>query len=677
MKRLVIILGMHRSGTSVAANISQCMGAYLGEDSELLGASQDNPDGHFENMNIVRINDNILHFCDREWYSLEAPVPDYNSPQIKREMEGIKSVIWKLFEKRDMVAVKDPRISLLLPLWDKVLEELGIEVHYIWMFRNPLEVMESLRKRNGYSSKHGLLLWTHYNLSILKYLQKKKYLLINYRDILEPSEALEKLSRLFNCEFDDSLKWELNHIIKQRYCHTNYSYRDVKNTQDELLSDLYSALLEKREADADVPEWEMRYKAAITKAEDRFMDYDAFENIKCLEGKEIIIYGAGNYGRQAAEILQQLGFSKYNFCDKDIRKHGMDLMNGKVFSIAEIEGRKNLLVIVAIENEKIRKEIEHTLAYIGELTFLSFFALEEVYKCSADNFTTLPAKAERLEEWYRRLTNRANNVKNAYKSPVLVYQNGKVGSSSVHKSLQKAGIENAHVHRFFFKKDIVGELLLGEELKEFVYTSNFMNFQNPEYVSAIKEGMKHKKIITMVREPISVDLSTVFEWIGMGSSSGYFAHQISQGKSYPQVISELMVKMQDRQFEWFNDELKELCGIDVYSYPFDKEKGYTIISENEVEILLLKTEKLSNLTNVIRDFLKEQRFELVNENVGKNKKYAHLYKAMKKKIELPQEYVEHYYSNNFYMNHFYSKEEQRAFSDKWKRNVKDDGQEES
>lgn len=659
----------------MTARISRCMGAYLGKDGELLGASLGNPDGHFENAEIVHINENILHFCDREWYSLETPILDYNSPQIKRAMERIKVVIGNLLEKNDMVVIKDPRISVLLPLWDKALKEMESEVDYIWAFRNPLEVMESLRKRDGYSGRYTLLLWLHYNLSILKHLQGKEYLLINYKDLLAQSEVIGKLSRLFGCELDDALKWELNQIIKPWYRHANYSYEDVRNTQNELLSGLYGALLENREIEVDVSEWEKRYQMTVAKAEGHFVDYEALQDIGCLEGKEIIIYGAGDYGRRAAKMLQKLGFSKYNFCDKEICKQGTPLMNGTILSIAEIENRKNLLVIVAIGSETVRKEIEQTLLYIEGLTFLSFFALEEAYKYCAHegDLSTLSFKAERLSVWYKNLSDRANNVKNACKSSVLVYQNGKVGSSSVSMSLKRAGIENAHVHRFFFKKDVVGELLLGEEQGEFICVSNFLNFQHSGYIRAVREAMKYKKIITMVREPISVDLSTVFQWIGDGTIDRFFAKRISQGRTYPQVVTELMIKIQDRQFEWFDDELKELCEIDVYSYPFDKKKGYTIISENGVEVLLLKAEKMSNLTNVIRDFVKEEQFELTDENVGKEKKYAHLYKEMKKKIKLPKKYVEHYYSGDSRMNHFYSIEEQREFLDKWKENIEENG----
>ena len=216
MKKLVIILGMHRSGTSMVSQICQSMGAYLGEQDELMGAAEDNRDGFFENKEIARINDEILRLCNQRWYTLETPEPDYRHPQIGKAMEEIKVNIQNLFNRSDIVAVKDPRISVLLPLWEKVINDLEAEVHYIWVCRNPLEVAESLRKRDGYSRKHSLMLWMHYNLRILKYLKEKEYLLIHYRDILENTQALDKFKQIFTHNFN-------REIVKRNYCHSNYT----------------------------------------------------------------------------------------------------------------------------------------------------------------------------------------------------------------------------------------------------------------------------------------------------------------------------------------------------------------------------------------------------------------------------------------------------------------------
>lgn len=100
MRRIFIIVGMHRSGTSLTAQLCQCMGAYLGEEHDLIAAASENPDGHFENLQIVQINNEILRFCNRDWYSLEKPELDDSAPQIKNAAENIKTVIQKLLEKK-------------------------------------------------------------------------------------------------------------------------------------------------------------------------------------------------------------------------------------------------------------------------------------------------------------------------------------------------------------------------------------------------------------------------------------------------------------------------------------------------------------------------------------------------------------------------------------------------
>ncbi len=662
MKKLVVILGMHRSGTSLLAQLCRCMGAYLGEEEELLGASLGNPDGHFENLEIMQINNNILRFCHKEWYSLEKIDPDDNSPQIKKETERIKDVMYKLFAKSNIAVIKEPRMSVLLPLWHKVLDELHIEIHYIWIFRNPLEVMESLQKRDGYSSKHGMLLWIHYNLSILKFLKEKEYILIHYKDLLEDFQVPEELCRLFGCNLETGLKRKFNDIIKREYCHSNYTYRDIQN---KLLSDLYGALLKRQESEIDVSKIEKRYEKEIVRVESRYMDYEVLENRNCLEEKDIIIYGAGYHGRQAAEILQECGCLKYIFCDKDIHKQGKKLMNGKIISMRETEKRKNILVIIAVENAEIRREIEQTLLYIEGMRLLSYFALKTVWKYFVKDYTAAASKADLCSLWYEKLAWRGGSIKNACLCPVLVYQNGKVGSSTVSNSLWNMNIKNAHIHRFFFKNDIVGELILGRSQTEFIKKSNTFQSQSVEYVKTIKNEIKGKKIITLVREPVAVDLSTVFQWIGNGVADRYFAQYLRQGKEFPQIVFDLMVRIQGRMFDWFNEELKELCDIDVFRHPFDQEKGYTMISQNGVEVLLIKVEKLSQMAGVIGDFVGDHQFELVNANVGREKEYASIYREVKRRIRFSKTYIEHYYENNPYMDHFYSQEEQRLFLDKW------------
>ncbi len=663
MKKVVIIAGMHRSGTSVAAQLCQHMGAYLGEKAELMGAARDNPGGFFENIEITKTNDEILRLCGREWYSLTLAEPDYHHPQIIKKIEKLKAIVQRLLLKSDTVAIKDPRISVLLPLWEKILDGLEVETAYIWIFRNPLEVMESLRKRDGYTSKHSLLLWSHYNLSILRFLRNKKYLLVDYREILDNSKVFESFSQIFGRKPDNGLKQEFNQIVTHAYCHSHYSCEDVRNTQEKFLIDLYEILVTRQERKADLPELEEQYRKEIVIPQKKYMDYAVLEDRESLRDKEIIIYGAGNYGKRIAKMLRDLGITRYDFCDRDAGKRHMEWMGGIVFSIAEIENKENVLFIIAVENADMRREIEQTLMYAGG--GFSAFATELIWKYTINKPVDIESDAERFTLWYRELKMRGDVVKNACRYPILVYQNGKVGSSTIVKSLWNEGVKNAHVHRFFFKNDMIGELILGENHEELIKNTNVFSSHFPGYVDSIKNRMKGKKIITMIREPIATDLSTVFQWIGSGVADRFFAERLRKGKTFLQAVSELMGKIQNRLFEWFEEELRELCGVNVLDYPFDKEKGYTIISSDNAEILLFKIEKITELENVIRDFAGVSEFELQNDNVGERKEYAHIYKEVKKRMKLPAEYIEYYYCNHPYMEHFYSKEEQEIFLRKW------------
>ena len=299
--------------------------------------------------------------------------------------------------------------------------------------------------------------------------------------------------------------------------------------------------------------------------------------------------------------------------------------------------------------------------------------LDKLESMNVKDYTSIESEVERKTLWYKELVSRGEIIENACVSPVLIYQNGKVGSLTISQSLKKMDIRNAHIHRFFFENEVVGELLLGKEYEEFIRDSNFFKINSTEYVKLIKDKIKGKKIITVVRDPVAVDLSTVFQWIGSGESDVFFSKRLKQGISFVQAVSELMIKIQNRMFDWFDEELREASGINIFDYPFDKKKGYSIISENGVEILILKVEKLEEITNTIGRFVGCDQLELFDANMGENKAYGHIYQAVKNSIILPEEYVTHYYKNNSYMDHFYSAKEQKSFWMKWMKCNKGEG----
>jgi hypothetical protein len=152
--RIILCLGMHRSGTSLIANSLECLGAELGPRAHWAGP--DNPKSFGEDIDILSANESLLRFAQSAWDNPDPVI--YNvrlpSPFIKFISDRLGQFpIWGL---------KEPRMCRLLPVWRPVFEEVGCEVSVVHAVRHPMEVARSLYKRNGIPIERGLALWLEY-----------------------------------------------------------------------------------------------------------------------------------------------------------------------------------------------------------------------------------------------------------------------------------------------------------------------------------------------------------------------------------------------------------------------------------------------------------------------------------------------------------------------------------
>ncbi len=126
----------------------------------------------------------------------------------------------------------------------------------------------------------------------------------------------------------------------------------------------------------------------------------------------------------------------------------------------------------------------------------------------------------------------------------------------------------------------------------------------------------------------------------------------------------------DYQLIWFDTEMKAILGIDVFEHPFDKEGGYSIIKQDNIELLLLKVERLSKLEPVIGEFVGAPHFRLLRANEADDTPLKYLYKNVKDNIKIPEETLtELYKKSNTFMDHFYTEEEKDGFYKKWSRDI--------
>ncbi len=164
----VLVLGMHRSGTSLATEILSRLGLWIGAPEKLMGASDHNPRGHFELVAGVEFDNEVLRQAAGTW----------DDPPAMESVEALAATIrpsveaW--FEGRPAWAFKDPRLCLTLPVWMPALA--GYEVRVVHLLRGPHAVARSLVTRNAamdlpasrfakgeMAPSDALTLWAEYN----------------------------------------------------------------------------------------------------------------------------------------------------------------------------------------------------------------------------------------------------------------------------------------------------------------------------------------------------------------------------------------------------------------------------------------------------------------------------------------------------------------------------------
>jgi GT2 family glycosyltransferase/glycosyltransferase involved in cell wall biosynthesis len=180
----ICIASAHRSGTSMLTKLLHTCGLYLGPENELMPAQADNPDGFWEHLGFVALNDELLNELGGAWDL--PPKADENFTQPRLDPLRLKAqLLIEGFASASVWGWKDPRNSLTLPFWQELLPGLKTVI----IVRNPLEVAYSMRERNGTSYSFGLRLWEIYNRRVIEAAGARERLVTHYDFFFEDAEA--------------------------------------------------------------------------------------------------------------------------------------------------------------------------------------------------------------------------------------------------------------------------------------------------------------------------------------------------------------------------------------------------------------------------------------------------------------------------------------------------------
>ncbi len=183
----VCIAGMHRSGTSLLTHMLHESGLYLGQPGDLMPPAPDNPEGFWENLKFVELNDALLNAVGGSWDNpREVTIAQVQQLPHWEEINQKAIELINELNTRHPWGWKDPRNSLTLSFWKHYLPEMQLLIP----FRNPLDVAKSLQKRNGFPIEKGLYLWQYYNELLLKH--GDNALFVPYELLLDKTEPTFK-----------------------------------------------------------------------------------------------------------------------------------------------------------------------------------------------------------------------------------------------------------------------------------------------------------------------------------------------------------------------------------------------------------------------------------------------------------------------------------------------------
>ena len=198
--QIVLVLGMHRSGTSALAGLVSKLGFDLGE--RLLPTNEFNQKGYYENEEVVNFHSRALEELHSCWHDLRI-LPDdaFREGWLDEKVLQLSSLLQTQFGNSRRIVVKDPRATRLLPIWKRLVSETGMRLDYLLIGRNPLEVCYSLAHRDGFSRQKSLLLWLQYNLLAERHTRSDKRLILTYRDLIgNPEEKGKEIAAFLGIE---------------------------------------------------------------------------------------------------------------------------------------------------------------------------------------------------------------------------------------------------------------------------------------------------------------------------------------------------------------------------------------------------------------------------------------------------------------------------------------------
>jgi len=397
---------------------------------------------------------------------------------------------------------------------------------------------------------------------------------------------------------------------------------------------------------------------------------DVFHN------KEIILYGMGSRANNMERMYKSYGYEVKYYCYSFAVGNGKELYRGKrVLTPDELveyckTAKEEVIVQIASSFEEDilkdlqQKQLKATLLLYNDYAF--FIRSQKLHFL------------EKANENYRKeaLLDYANERKYFARNLAwadLDFYNLQKDTLNIILSCPKTGSTT------LFESCIASKQVIHP-----VYISYTMKPFSKEYFSAISQCKK--RFIGGVREPISQMMSilfflwytrecmfdSIYKFKNIGDCQYWFdEHFVNKGseENALEIFCDVMETTCDI-IDFYENDYYEMTGINLFNYSFNKQKGYVIIREGNVEVLIYRLDKLNQLAPVIGNYLGDQNFQLVDANRSEDRIYKEMYHKAIETIQIKKDFLEECYNSKL-VQWCYTGEEIEKFKEKWEKNVVD------
>jgi hypothetical protein len=236
---------MHRSGTSAITSVVGLFGPDVGKSGDLMAANEANERGYWESRKLTEFQESLLEKLGGDW---KTPPPlrlgwerDW---RLVRRVGLARRIFDDVYGGVEQWVWKDPRTALLLPFWRRALR---LDPLVVGIFRNPLEVADSLAARDAMPKPQALRLWETYNRAVLVNARGLPAFFTSYEDLLGDSIAVARdLGRFLETHgvavrrpANDALRSCVDADLRHNIHSASGTDEDISNAQRELLRELH------------------------------------------------------------------------------------------------------------------------------------------------------------------------------------------------------------------------------------------------------------------------------------------------------------------------------------------------------------------------------------------------------------------------------------------------------